>query len=667
MDSVKQKIASTTLLSQLPSSLASSHHSSTSKHDSGNLSIAVVPPQNNDDNDINMIIKPPPSAYSAPPLNNSLFIPHPPPPPPPSPPIPSPPPNSHYLLTSQPNPNQNNDYAIPLNYHQSYQHTVVKMEEGEVSVPPWMMKMECTITNGSNVNGNGTKVYGKRELGPNNHHPKSWHGGYGRGGYWNEYTGSGPYTGGSQNWNSRGGGMGQSHYHPYPPNPYHSAPSMQHVSYYPQSRGTNGLNQYRVGGGNYICHYNPNRVNARMLRSSSGIPTQTPASYPYHHHHQNIHFGANNPIHAHPLEENPMHGKAMHMSHSHSYNDGIALGAQSERVPAMSAQGETECLHHQHQFHVPIQTPQPQLQMPFDSSTELFNKLPHELKRIPHNTQSDKLWVLECDCVRVIEEGGEVGFLASFLPQELDALFGVFGILRKKVPVNVCLSRRNGKGIDMEKKKSQKCRLQNTSGMTIEKEVLCDYKCECKLCKVVARVARINCDGVTALLVYQLSDKTSALPFDHNKSAHKLTQQEEQNAGLRINSSISGRPRYGDFGLSVEQKQFIIDSGTCSNKKGAFSDIATMMTASEGIRCSEAQLTNPEKLEEKVKEFVSNRRRACDYFFTKVWGKCDMSGQQFCEILDILKTPMENRISCPCISNHPDNFHLLTPDFRMTM
>ena len=53
MDSVKQKIASTTLLSQLPSSLASSHHSSTSKHDSGTLSIAVVPPQNNDDNDNN--------------------------------------------------------------------------------------------------------------------------------------------------------------------------------------------------------------------------------------------------------------------------------------------------------------------------------------------------------------------------------------------------------------------------------------------------------------------------------------------------------------------------------------------------------------------------------------------------------------------------------------
>lgn len=130
--------------------------------------------------------------------------------------------------------------------------------------------------------------------------------------------------------------------------------------------------------------------------------------------------------------------------------------------------------------------------MPFDSSTELFNKLPDELKTILPNKQSDNLWVLQCNCVRVIKDGGEVGFLAPYSPQELDALFGVFGILRKKVPVYVAKSSRNGKEIDPEKKKSQKCRVENTSGMTIEKEVLCDYICECKLCKVAARVAKIN-------------------------------------------------------------------------------------------------------------------------------------------------------------------------------
>ena len=57
-----------------------------------------------------------------------------------------------------------------------------------------------------------------------------------------------------------------------------------------------------------------------------------------------------------------------------------------------------------------------------------------------------------------------------------------------------CKNSRNGGDIDIEKKKSLKCRVHNTSGMTIEKEVLCDYVCQCKLCKVVARVARI---GVT--------------------------------------------------------------------------------------------------------------------------------------------------------------------------
>jgi hypothetical protein len=168
-------------------------------------------------------------------------------------------------------------------------------------------------------------------------------------------------------------------------------------------------------------------------------------------------------------------------------------------------------------------------------------------------------------------------------------------------------------------------------------------------------------------LVYQLSDTTSGLPFDHNTAAHKLTQQEEQNAGMRAKTSSTGRTRYRDLCLSVEQRQFIIDYGTGSNKQGACRDIATMMAASDEIHCSAAQLANPEKLEEKVGEFVTNQKRAGDYFFTKVWGKCGMSGQQLREILDILKTPMERRSSCPCISNHPDNFHLLTPDFRMTM
>ena len=647
----------------LSSSSASAHSSKSNfKHDSDNLNLGigtadvVVPPppppqnQNNDAIDINNVYKPPPSAYSAPPQDNNLFMQKPPPLPQPTPP------NSHDLLLSQPQPNQNNSYAIPHSYHQNNLHTAVKMEEGEVRLPPFHLHTAVKMEEGEVR----LPSWSWMMLGRNNHHPTSWHGhgGFGRGD-WNEYTGGG-------NGYRRVGGRGQSHYHPYPSNPYHSAPSLQHESYYyypqTQSQGTNSLNPYQVGGGNDIRQYNPNRVGARTPHSSSGISTQPPASYPYHHHHPNIHFGANNPIHGHPLVahplalvQRPMDGKAMHMSHFHSHSDGgIALRPRrSERVPAMSAQdeSETERLYHQHH----------------DSSTELFNKLPHELKRIPHNKQSDKLWVLQCDCVGVIEDGGEVGFLAPYSPQERDALFGVFGILRKKVPVYTCKNSRNGGDIDIEKKKSLKCRVHNTSGMTIEKEVLCDYVCQCKLCKVVARVARINCDGVTALLVYQLSDQTSGLPFDHDKRAHKFTQQEEQEVGLRSNSSSSGRSKYGDFGLSVQQRQFIIDYGTGCIKKGAFRDIATMMAASSEIYCSEAQRQKPEKLEEKVKEFVANRKRAGDYFFNNVWGKCVMSGQQLCEILDILKTPMESRISFPSVSNHPDNFHLLTPDFRMTM
>ena len=127
----------------LSSSSASAHSSKSNfKHDSDNLNLGigtadvVVPPppppqnQNNDAIDINNVYKPPPSAYSAPPQDNNLFMQKPPPLPQPTPP------NSHDLLLSQPQPNQNNSYAIPHSYHQNNLHTAVKMEEGEVRLPP---------------------------------------------------------------------------------------------------------------------------------------------------------------------------------------------------------------------------------------------------------------------------------------------------------------------------------------------------------------------------------------------------------------------------------------------------------------------------------------------------------------------------------------------------
>ena len=299
-------------------------------------------------------------------------------------------------------------------------------------------------------------------------------------------------------------------------------------------------------------------------------------------------------------------------------------------------------------------------------SAKLFRQLPESLKIIEDKQSS---WVLTQDCCREIGNGAaDVGFYQQFNPAEIATVYGANGILRTKLKVHV--SEHSRFSTQPGEKKSSKCIAYLGDGMLIEREILCDYKCQSSGCNCRIKIARVNCNGISGLLGYQLATPGTGLIYEHDQNAHKLFPHEEQSQGLRTLLQKNSTSKFSLFALSVEQKEFIMDygltTGTISQQKDAVSTM-TFMARMNQMRCTPEQLYTPEKFLSAVKNWVGNRKKQGDYFFSNQWGKCSMSAHQLKELLDLLKTSPDDRTSPPDVSTYPNNPHLLTPEFRETV
>ena len=195
-----------------------------------------------------------------------------------------------------------------------------------------------------------------------------------------------------------------------------------------------------------------------------------------------------------------------------------------------------------------------------------------------------------------------------------------------------------------------------------------DYKCQSSGCNCRIKIARVNCNGISGLLGYQLATPGTGLIYEHDQNAHKLFPHEEQSQGLRTLLQKNSTSKFSLFALSVEQKEFIMDygltTGTISQQKDAVSTM-TFMARMNQMRCTPEQLYTPEKFLSAVKNWVGNRKKQGDYFFSNQWGKCSMSAHQLKELLDLLKTSPDDRTSPPDVSTYPNNPHLLTPEYHI--
>eukprot|EP00985_Skeletonema_marinoi_P023425 scaffold15642_cov66-Skeletonema_marinoi.AAC.1 len=302
------------------------------------------------------------------------------------------------------------------------------------------------------------------------------------------------------------------------------------------------------------------------------------------------------------------------------------------------------------------QSTQFQLQLPSNASSALFQDLPDSVKTMPGG------WILQEDCCRAVSNGAEVGFLDAYKPSETFALLGVGGILRTKLTIHSSEHKRFTTGQVKEKKTSCKVDLPSSPDMIVERETLCDYKCDARLCNCRMRIARVNCNGVCGILGYQRIDPATGTPYQHNLRGHSLFPNEEQ--GLDLRKAVSGtKSKFRSCALSVAQKEYIVKYGSGTSKRGVQKDIATSMASeTTDVRCSNAQIQSPPDFLKKVKEYIDNRKRAGDHYFTNEFCQSVMSGEHLHQILDILKNPDEFRAG-----DNPDNPHLLTPDFKDTL
>ena len=339
-------------------------------------------------------------------------------------------------------------------------------------------------------------------------------------------------------------------------------------------------------------------------------------------------------------------------------------GMESDDIGIGGGGGEEECSQQQLL---------PQLELPTDKSSELFDALPTKMKKIPPSNRTTDEWVLMPDYCQAVMDQTPIGYLKDFAPSELDALFGTDGILREKIPVNKSKHSRIVKGERAEnKKKSSKSVVATTSSATpVEREVLTDFHCDSKCCNVQVRVVRVKCNGVNGILVYQLINPSTGVPYQHNVQAHNMTPFEEQSLGLRLRTSTT-KSKYGSTALSVAQRKFIMDFGTqrSKGKQGMSNggDVATAMISSNRVMLSEEHKNSSEKLRVKIDEYVQNRKKAGDYFFINIYGKSKMTGAELKQILDILMTPADERESEPLLEDcDEDNFHLHTANFKQIL
>lgn len=181
-------------------------------------------------------------------------------------------------------------------------------------------------------------------------------------------------------------------------------------------------------------------------------------------------------------------------------------------------------------------------------------------------------------------------------------------------------------------------------------EDLITYSCGTVGCESKLKVARYY----GYILFYRNVD-TSGQVVQHQN--HQSTK-EEQKQLRRIQNGLppldeSKKSRYSSTTLTDAQIEFIKEKCMHLVSQNEYRSVVSVMVQSPECQLTKEQLSNPDELAERIRKLVSNGKTRGDVHFTNLVSKPDLTGDQCEEILNALKTSVDDRPEVPPISQLP--------------
>lgn len=235
--------------------------------------------------------------------------------------------------------------------------------------------------------------------------------------------------------------------------------------------------------------------------------------------------------------------------------------------------------------------------------------LPEGIERPFQNT--NKSWVLNRDESVQLNQDSKIGFRQPLNVAESKSFFGPYGTARRLCPLFSYQDR------------TRYCQPVSKGLIAKGVEDLEVIYCPCLSCPVELRLGRVN----GGLVVYELEDPATGLPYKHSKTAHK-------------NHPMDGNST--PMSLSFEQKEFVLQR----MGKQSCSAICYEMLADHSITKTTEQKKNSKELTAVISTWMSNPHTK-EKYMQHEWRQEDFTNS---EVNDILESLMESSTS----SRHTD-------------
>ena len=262
---------------------------------------------------------------------------------------------------------------------------------------------------------------------------------------------------------------------------------------------------------------------------------------------------------------------------------------------------------------------------------------------------NDEYTLVDC---RAVKGSEDVGLQLDFNAAELDALYGVDGMVTKAMPLSQNKTTRKPKD------PTRNTRCSTMMGVAFENKRT--VYCGAGRCPCIGRIYRFRFGEIKGLLYYEKINSQTQSALEHQD--HDLTRLESSVQQQHDETGSDKKPKYSEFTLTPQQKEFIIDRASRSHGLSLKEkrDLVIEMVASNDIRTTAAQDDDQERFLARVNEFINNQKRSkSDHsHFDKKQVADATTSEELQRILQFLSTS-------EMLINRPDIGYLASNEFKL--